>query len=205
MFACLNSTDPFDLSLKQAPEIVGCVRILLTAGRPARGEASRNSRRRWPRLPRATSRDQPFQLIGIGSSRDIDFFAAIRTEFRGRRQRLPASPASCADRRGRLVAPRTLITSANGKSLLRSLDAQGLSVRSMMASMVGPASGYARATQATLLGHSTFAIQRSIKASRAFENELSSASISTSNPPLAAAACESLFFSCFVGFASSVA
>jgi len=59
---------------------------------------------------------------------------------------------------------RTLITSAIGKSLLRSLGAQGLSVRSIMASMVGPASGYARATQATLLGHSTFAIQRSIKA-----------------------------------------
>ena len=53
--------------------------------------------------------------------------------------------------------------------------------------------------------HSAFAIQRSIKASRAFAKEPSSASISTSNPPLAAAACESLFFNCFVGFASSVA
>jgi hypothetical protein len=75
----------------------------------------------------------------------------------------------------------------------------------MMASMVGEASGCASATHATLFGHSAFAIQRSSNASRAFEKELSFASISTSNPPRAAAACESLFFNCFVGFASSVA
>ena len=119
---------------------------------------------------------------------------------------MPASATSGAGRCSRLL---TVIPYADDfgqrEKSGTELGAQGLAVRSMMASIVGPESGYARATQATLLGHSAFAIQRSIKASRAFANEFSSASISTSNPPLAAAACESLFFSCFVGFASSVA